>query len=80
MNLLLGIIVGVVAALAMGFAMKAPAVVAGFEKRKQKYLAGKGKNPELDFIGPHKSFAHNGIIVGVIFALVTIACARMANL
>lgn len=58
----------------MGFSKRA------FEKRKAKFAEGKGKDPEKDFIGPHKPAFHNAIIGGGIFYAIGFGASLGAGL
>jgi hypothetical protein len=66
MGLLFGLIVGPIFALAVF----APGSRNAFEKRREKFRAGQGRDPEKDFIGPHKSFAHNALFFAVVFGFI----------
>lgn len=38
--------------------------------KREKFRAGQGSDPDKSVIGPHKPFAQNAVIIGVIFAVV----------
>ena len=50
----------------------------GYEKRKQKFLAGEGPDPDKSPIGPHKSFGQNAVIFGLMFAVLGAVLGVMA--
>ena len=53
----------------IAWAMRAPGAMKGHERRKEKFLAGKGRDPDQAFLGPHKSFSHNAIWFGLSFGV-----------
>lgn len=70
MGLILGLIMGLVGGPVMAMAVNARGSRAAFEKRKENFRSGQGKNPELDAVGPHRTFARNATVFGAIFAAV----------
>lgn len=77
MGLVLAILMGLLGGPALAWATKQPGSLKAFEKRKEKFRAGQGKDPELDFIGPHKPFTHNALIFGLIFGAVGLFVGSM---
>lgn len=78
MGLFMGLLMGLLGGPALALAVNAKGSVTKFEERKAKFAEGKGKNPELDPIGPHKSFKHNAIIFGLIFGAIGFFVGSMA--
>lgn len=77
MGLMLGLIMGLLGGPALAFAVRAPGSLAAFEKRRQAFAKGEGKNPVTDLIGPHKSFGHNALVFGGIFGVVGLFVGSM---
>ena len=69
-SIIMALIMGLLGepAIAMAFRMQNPQV--GHQKRKEAFLAGKGSDPDAAPFGPHKSFKHNAIIFGLMFAVI----------
>lgn len=61
---------GVMAGLLMPWVVTRPKQRKRYEERKALYEAGRGKDPDKDIIGPHKSFAVNAFVAGGLFAAV----------
>jgi len=68
-SIIMGLIMGLLGGpgIAMVFGMQSSQ--AGHQKRKEAFLAGKGSDPDAAPFGPHKSFKHNAIIFGLMFAV-----------
>ena len=69
-SIIMGLIMGLLGGPALAWAIRSKNVRAGYEKRKEAFLAGKGTDPDSAPIGPHKSFQQNAIIFGLIFAAI----------
>lgn len=69
-SIIMGLIMGLLGgpAIAMAFRMRNPQ--AGHQKRKEAFLAGRGSDPDAAPFGAHKSFKHNAIIFGLMFAAI----------
>ena len=78
MGLVLALIMGLLGGPVLALAVNAAGSKAAFEKRKEKFRNGQGKDPEQDAIGPHKSFAHNAAVFGLIFAVVGFVVGSLA--
>ena len=72
-GIILGLIMALIGGPAMAWATQQKGSLKSFEKRKQAFAEGKGKDPEADMIGPHKGFGHNAKIFGVMFGLIGFA-------
>ncbi|WP_114520942.1 hypothetical protein [Altererythrobacter sp. ZODW24] len=80
MALFMGILMGLLGGPAMAWAYKQPKAVAAFEKRKEKFAQGQGKNPESDPMGPHKTSKQNMIGGGILFFVVGLAAGIGASM
>lgn len=69
-SIIMGLIMGLLGGPAMAAAFRTKNVQAGHQKRKEAFQAGKGSDPDAAPIGPHKSFQHNAVIFGLIFAAI----------
>lgn len=69
-----------VGGLGLASAFTTNASKAAFERRKLKFAEGRGKNPEMDIVGPHKSFKHNMIKGGSIMGVIGISIAIVSQL
>lgn len=78
MALTFAILMGVLGGPALAWATRQKGSVAAFEKRKAKFAAGEGRDPEKDMIGPHRSFGHNALIFGVVFFAIGFFIGSMA--
>lgn len=71
---------GILGAILLPLAFKMSFSKNAFEKRKAKFAEGGGKDPEKDFIGPHKPAFHNAIIGGGIFFAIGFGASLGAGL
>lgn len=76
MAILMGLFGGPVLALVM----RGENARKGYDKRKAKFLAGEGKDPDKDPWGPHKSYASNAIIMGLFMFAVGLAAGFGAQM
>ncbi|WP_432201346.1 hypothetical protein ACRAQ7_03875 [Erythrobacter sp. W53] len=58
---------GIMGAIALPWMFQQEFSKKAFEKRKAAFAEGKGKDPEKDFVGPHKTFKQNALPCGAIF-------------
>lgn len=68
--IIMAVIMGLLGGPAIAMAFRMPNPRSGHRKRKEAFLAGKGSDPDAAPFGPHKSFKHNAIIFGLIFAAI----------
>lgn len=76
-TLLTAVLMGVLGGPAMAWAITTKKPMQRYEKEKQKFLSGQGKNPDRHAFGPHKSFKHNAIRFGMMMAAVGAAISLM---
>lgn len=69
-SILMALIMGGLGGPAIAWAMTSPANQKGYEKRKAKFAAGQGTDPDKAPFGPHKPFSHNAIMFGLIFGAI----------
>lgn len=77
MGLVMGLIMGLLGGPGLAWAVTQPGSLKAFEKRKEKFRNGEGKDPEGDAIGPHKPFRHNAIIFGLMFGAIGLFIGSM---
>jgi hypothetical protein len=77
MGLFLALIMGLLGGPALAWATTQPGSLKAFEARKEKFRKGEGKDPEGDFIGPHKPFKHNALIFGLVFGAIGLVVGSM---
>ncbi len=80
MSIIMALFMGLIGGPAIAWAMNQKGSLAAFEKRKQKFAEGKGKNPELDVIGPHKGFGYNAMVMGIVFGLIGLFVGSLVRL
>lgn len=69
-SIVMALIMGLLGGPALAWAVRAPGSLKAYEKRKAKFAAGQGSDPDRQAIGPHKSFGHNAVIFGLIFGVI----------
>lgn len=69
-SILMALIMGGLGGPAIAWAVRAPGSLKGYEKRKAKFLAGEGPDPDKAPFGPHKSFRQNAIMIGLMFGAI----------
>lgn len=73
MTIILPIIMALLGGPAIAWAVQQKGAKNAFEKRKANFAAGKGKDPEKDFFGPHKSYRENFIAGAIMMFIAGIA-------
>lgn len=69
-GIFMGLIMGLLGGPVLAWASRMPGAVRGHEKRKAKFLSGKGSDPDKAPLGPHKSFKQNAVMYGLIFGAI----------
>ena len=79
MGFFMGLLMGVLGGPALAMAVNSKQSVTKFEENKAKFAKGEGKNPELSPFGPHKSFAQNAIMFGILFFVIGFFAGSLAS-
>lgn len=78
-GIIMGLIMGLLGGPALAMAVTSEANITKFEERKKTFEEGKGKNPELDPFGPHKSFKQNAVMFGLIFGAIGLVVGTVVS-
>ena len=77
-SIIMGAIMGLLGGPAMAWAVTTQKNKRLHEERRAKFAAGKGADPDKMPIGPHKSFAQNAVIFGLIMGAVGVFIGTLA--
>jgi hypothetical protein len=66
-HILLGLLFAVVFAVTLGLAVSAPGSRKAFARDKDKFVSGKGRDPEKRWVGPHMPYITNVLYFLVVF-------------
>ena len=78
-SILMALIMGSLGGPAIAWAFRTPGPFKGYEKRKAKFIAGEGSDPDKAPFGPHKSFKQNAMMFGLIFATIGFFIGTLAR-
>lgn len=77
-SIVMALIMGVLGGPCIAWALTTPANQRGYEKRKAKFAAGQGPDPDKAPFGPHKPFSQNAIMFGLIFGAIGFLIGTLA--
>ncbi|MDP0927638.1 hypothetical protein Q0601_10675 [Paracoccus onubensis] len=69
-SIIMALIMGLLGGPAIALVFRMQHLQAAHQKRKEDFMAGKGRDPDTAPFGPHKSFTQNAILFGLIFAAI----------
>ena len=78
-SIIMGLIMGGLGGPAIAWAMQMPNPVKGHQLRREKFLAGKGPDPDKAPFGPHKTFKQNAVIFGLMFGATGVCSGTLAS-